>query len=399
MMQDLLGTRTAADLNLAAQVLLLAGLLVGFVLARRKRFDQHANVQTMMVLLNLVLIFAVMIPSFAAYVVAGGSTTGTVAQLMIGHGMLGIVVQLFALYLVLRMRTRFIPRRFRIGNIQLAMRTTLAVWTVLVLLGIGIYVERYLNQRAVVSAPLLEMRQLGADLYVHAFELEDAAARGSVPAITRHAEHLINLIEGKEGLHYGDNNIDGHLEDPGDGIGLLARLDTVAAAANTPAVLDQRDVVRGQLEQIVAQSVELLGEPVPAEVREPIADILGLARQANVEGVAQIELAARETGVTEAASLLAPDEAGGPGRVTIREDQFEFLPRAITIPAGTTVEWINDERAKHTATADDGLFDSGDQDLGVSYEYTFAEPGTYPYFCRYHGDVDGVGMAGTIVVE
>ena len=34
-----------------------------------------------------------------------------------------------------------------------------------------------------------------------------------------------------------------------------------------------------------------------------------------------------------------------------------------------------------------------------SYAYTFTEPGTYPYFCRYHGDVGGVGMAGTIVVE
>ena len=51
-MQELFGTRTAADINLVAQILLLAGLLVGFILARRKRFDQHANVQTAMVLLN-----------------------------------------------------------------------------------------------------------------------------------------------------------------------------------------------------------------------------------------------------------------------------------------------------------------------------------------------------------
>ncbi len=44
-------------------------------------------------------------------------------------------------------------------------------------------------------------------------------------------------------------------------------------------------------------------------------------------------------------------------------------------------------------------FDSGDQELGVRYTYTFTEPGTYRYFCRYHGDVGGVGMAGTILVE
>jgi plastocyanin len=75
------------------------------------------------------------------------------------------------------------------------------------------------------------------------------------------------------------------------------------------------------------------------------------------------------------------------------------VPAELTIPAGTTVVWVNDERAKHTATADDELFDSGDQPMGDEYAYTFAEPGVYPYFCRYHGDVDGVGMAGVIVVE
>ncbi|MGH2618669.1 MAG: plastocyanin/azurin family copper-binding protein, partial [Thermomicrobiales bacterium] len=87
------------------------------------------------------------------------------------------------------------------------------------------------------------------------------------------------------------------------------------------------------------------------------------------------------------------------GTVTIHEDQFAFLPSQITVPAGTTVVWINDEAAKHTATADDDQFDSGDQSLGVSYSYTFSEPGSYPYFCRYHGDAGGVGMAGSIVVE
>lgn len=27
------------------------------------------------------------------------------------------------------------------------------------------------------------------------------------------------------------------------------------------------------------------------------------------------------------------------------------------------------------------------------------EPGTYPYFCRYHGDRDGNGMVGTLIVS
>ena len=77
-MQALFGTRTTADINLALQILILLGLLGGYVLARRKRFDRHANVQTTMVLINLFLIVFVMFTSFYGYVIAGGSTTGTV---------------------------------------------------------------------------------------------------------------------------------------------------------------------------------------------------------------------------------------------------------------------------------------------------------------------------------
>jgi plastocyanin/uncharacterized membrane protein YozB (DUF420 family) len=386
-------------MNLAAQILLLVGLLAGFWLARQKRFDQHANVQTAMVLLNLFFIAFVMVTSFYAYVIAGGSTTGTVARLMIAHGVLGLAVQGFALYLILRMRTKVIPPGLRVKNIKTAMRATLAAWTVLVLLGVGIYVERYLNERAVVSAPLAELRQLGADLYVHAVELEDASVRGSEAAIKRHSEHLINLIEGKESRFYGDNDANGHIEDPGDGTGLRARLAAVAAAANDPTVIAEADAVRAQLDRIVALSTGLLGAPPLAERAEPVAEILALAREANGAGIFDIDQAARRAGVVQAPSLIVSDDPGAPGSVTISEDRFQFIPSQITIPAGTTVVWVNDEVARHTATADDGLFDSGDQDLGDSFSYTFAEPGRYPYFCRYHGDVDGVGMAGTIVVE
>ena len=399
-MQALFGTRTTADINLALQILILIGLLGGYVLARRKRFDRHANVQTTMVLINLFLIVFVMFTSFYGYVIAGGSTTGTVARLMIGHGILGLIAEGVAIYLILRMRTNLIPRRLRVSNFKAVMRFTLALWTVLVALGVGIYYERYLNEPDIVSAPLLELRQLGADLYVHAVELDDAESRGSLAAIKRHAEHLVNLIEGQEGLHYGDNDIDGHLEDPGDGVGLLARLDAVATTAADPAVTSEAGQVREQLNDIVALSIDLLGAGQLAGTAEPVAEVLSLAREANNEGVLRIDLAARAVGVAEAPPVaIATQEADGAASVTIHEDQFAFGPTDITVPVGTTVTWVNDEPAKHTATADDDLFDSGDQQQGDSYSFTFTEPGLYPYYCRYHGDVAGVGMAGTITVE
>ncbi|MDQ3227982.1 MAG: plastocyanin/azurin family copper-binding protein, partial [Chloroflexota bacterium] len=257
-----------------------------------------------------------------------------------------------------------------------------------------------LNQRTIASAPLLEFRQLGADLYVHAVELQDASARGSLPAVKRHAEHLINLIEGKSGLHYGDNDIDGYMEDPGDGVGLLARLDTVTTVTDEAEVTARAGEVRAQLEQVIDLSVDLAGAQAVTDTTAPVAAVFNLARQANGLGVFGIDFAARTAGVIEAPALaMASPSATGPGGVAIVEDEFLFLPEVLTIPAGTTVTWVNDEQPKHTATSDDGLFDTGDQLLGDSYSHTFDAPGIYPYYCRYHGDIDGVGMAGTIVVE
>jgi uncharacterized membrane protein len=67
--QDFVGTRIASNINLAVQLLLLAGLLYGYLLARRKQFARHANVQTAMVLLNLLPIAFIMAPGIYGYAV------------------------------------------------------------------------------------------------------------------------------------------------------------------------------------------------------------------------------------------------------------------------------------------------------------------------------------------
>jgi uncharacterized membrane protein YozB (DUF420 family) len=151
-MQWLVGTRTASDINLIAQLLILVGLYYGFALARRQRFAQHANVQTAMVLLNVPLIAFMMLPSFWDYVVVGGHTTSSGARLTIAHGALGFVVEVVALYLIVQMRTHVVPRRLRIDNIKLAMRATLALWTIVVLMGLGIYVTAYVLPSAPAGA-------------------------------------------------------------------------------------------------------------------------------------------------------------------------------------------------------------------------------------------------------
>jgi plastocyanin len=85
--------------------------------------------------------------------------------------------------------------------------------------------------------------------------------------------------------------------------------------------------------------------------------------------------------------------------VSVSMVNFAFSPAQLEIPVGTTVTWTNgDEGIGHTATSDDGLWDSGIISTGESFSFTFEEPGEYPYYCKPHGGPGGQGMSGTIVV-
>jgi len=56
-----------------------------------------------------------------------------------------------------------------------------------------------------------------------------------------------------------------------------------------------------------------------------------------------------------------------------------------TIPVGTNVTWINkDAVLPHTATADDGTFDSGNLATNAAFSFVFTAPGTFPYKCALH---------------
>ncbi len=58
------GATFEADLNLVVQVMMGVALLAGTFLARNKRYKAHGICQTVMLLLNLVMIGLVMWPSF-----------------------------------------------------------------------------------------------------------------------------------------------------------------------------------------------------------------------------------------------------------------------------------------------------------------------------------------------
>lgn len=80
----------------------------------------------------------------------------------------------------------------------------------------------------------------------------------------------------------------------------------------------------------------------------------------------------------------ASDDDDAAADETIEIEDFQFSPETLEIPVGTTVTWTNTGDAPHTATADDGAFDSGTIDPGGSFSFTFDEAGEFPYHCDIH---------------
>src|SRR3954454_24228335 len=69
--------------------------------------------------------------------------------------------------------------------------------------------------------------------------------------------------------------------------------------------------------------------------------------------------------------------------------EFTYQPDPVTIEEGGKVIWINRDSAPHTATADDGSFDTGTLEEGKLKSETFKEPGTYTYSCQIHPSMHG----------
>jgi plastocyanin len=69
--------------------------------------------------------------------------------------------------------------------------------------------------------------------------------------------------------------------------------------------------------------------------------------------------------------------------------EFTYEPDPVVVQAGGKVIWQNEDTAPHTATADDGSFDTGTIDKGKIGSATFKEAGTFTYFCEIHPTMHG----------
>ncbi len=84
------------------------------------------------------------------------------------------------------------------------------------------------------------------------------------------------------------------------------------------------------------------------------------------------------------------------------DNRFEYTE--IRIPVGGSVDYLGAGRNPHNAVASDGswstedVFGSLEQLEGDSAVITYDQPGTYVFFCTFHGNSQGSGMAATLIV-
>ena len=109
--------------------------------------------------------------------------------------------------------------------------------------------------------------------------------------------------------------------------------------------------------------------------------------------------------IAHAGPRVVVAQAGSPGTATapspapspvsiIHIKNFAFVPDSVTIPAGSTVKFVEDDEVAHTVTASDGSFDSGNLNQKQTWTHTFAKAGTYAYYCAYH-----TYMKGKIIIQ
>ena len=100
----------------------------------------------------------------------------------------------------------------------------------------------------------------------------------------------------------------------------------------------------------------------------------------------------------------AADDPGATSDAQVLVEDFAFGTETLTVTAGTTVTWTNNDDFAHTVTSGspnqpDGGFDvalgepNAHESQGTTGEVTFDTAGTFAYFCDLHPS-----MVGEVVV-
>ena len=101
-------------------------------------------------------------------------------------------------------------------------------------------------------------------------------------------------------------------------------------------------------------------------------------------------------GIIGGAALVGPVFAAQskPAALEVKVDNFTFAPGELRVPLGAKVTWTNRDDIPHTVVSTDKVFKSKVLDTDEAFSFTFANAGTFPYFCSIHPK-----MTGTVIVQ
>ena len=93
------------------------------------------------------------------------------------------------------------------------------------------------------------------------------------------------------------------------------------------------------------------------------------------------------------AQRVAVSAPPGPGpRLEIAKHKYSSP--TLTVPAGTTVTWVNRDEDVHTVVSTTLAFKSAGLETDEAYSFKFTTPGVYEYFCTLHPL-----MTGKVIVK
>ncbi len=118
----------------------------------------------------------------------------------------------------------------------------------------------------------------------------------------------------------------------------------------------------------------------------------------------QLGVLAGLIGLTVSCSSYSPSSPSGGTDVTgtpvsiVRQASTltttAYAPSPISIAAGETITWTNNDVVEHTSTGDDASWNSGTIAPGAHFSRMFPSAGTFVYHCTIHP-----GMVGTVTVR
>src|SRR5581483_5140515 len=79
--------------------------------------------------------------------------------------------------------------------------------------------------------------------------------------------------------------------------------------------------------------------------------------------------------------LLVGTSAAAAQQPEVHAKDSLYVPETLTVSAGTTVRFVNDDADIHTFTDKNGAFDSNLLFQGQVWQFVFNSPGTYEYTC------------------